>query len=476
MSDQSQPGRPARRFRHFYVALAALTAAFTALIASPVFTPAGAATTASTLSFSNTPFIRPEGGSEPEISIGPSGTMGIVSLQWLFNPSYFGTHLWMGPFGSTPTFEGLVDAGLQEPAKQVFGSDDADVDMGSTGTMHITTLIALVNPTSTNAQLGVTAITCPNASPETFSISGCTRQIIGTTNSDRPWITSEGKHVYISYHDPNQATLPVVQRSDDDGYTWQRVGNPIVGQGGATGDATFNNVAGPIVADPSSHNVYSIYAAGEPGIQKATTIDFNNIYVSRSTDLGKSWTTNLVYHAPLFTKLDNFWPALAVDPTNGKLYAAWSDGQHVGFSTSSDHGSTWSPAVTVNTAPANTAVEPWLAAYNGTVDLVYYATDSSNDSTAAWNVYLAQTTNDGTSFTQSKVSNTPNHHGVLCTSGTACPPGTRHLLDDFQVAINPLNGLAAVVYTDDTLTTTTVRCLPGQTVCGEPQLVLAQQK
>jgi hypothetical protein len=58
--------------------------------------------------------------------------MGIVSLQWLFNPSSFGTHLWMGPFGSTPTFEGLVDAGLQAPAKQVFGSDDADVDMGST--------------------------------------------------------------------------------------------------------------------------------------------------------------------------------------------------------------------------------------------------------------------------------------------------------------------------------------------------------
>jgi len=39
------------------------------------------------LTFSNTPLIRPEGDSEPEISIAANGTMAMVGLQWLFNPA-----------------------------------------------------------------------------------------------------------------------------------------------------------------------------------------------------------------------------------------------------------------------------------------------------------------------------------------------------------------------------------------------------
>ena len=70
-----------------------------------------------------------------------------------------------------------------------------------------------------------------------------------------------------------------------------RVGDPIVGQAGATANATFNNIQGPIVADPHTDYLYDIYAAGETGIQKATTATYNNIYVARSTDMGKSWTT-----------------------------------------------------------------------------------------------------------------------------------------------------------------------------------------
>ncbi len=264
-----------------------------------------------------------------------------------------------------------------------------------------------------------------------------------------------------------------MDHSDDDGYTWTKVGNPIVGQGRVTANATFNNTAGPIVADPVTHNVYTIYTAGEPGIQKATSANHNNVYVSRSTDLGRTWTATLLFHAALFTPLNNFLPYLAVDPTNGKLYATWSDGHSLYFSASSDESLTWSAAVTVNVAPANAAIFPEVAAYNGVVDVVYYGASSSNDSSAVWNVYLAQTTNDGSSFTQSLVSNTSNHHGVICTSGLACssPLDTRTLLDLFEVAINPQTGLASVVYTDDTLTTFTL----SGSVHPLPQIVLAQQ-
>jgi hypothetical protein len=419
--------------------------------------------------FSNTPLVRPEGDSEPEISIAANGKMAIVGLQWLFIPNFFGTHLWTGPFGSTPTFQGLIDAALQQPGKAVFGSGDADVDFGSTGTLHATSLIFLINPTFNKAQLGVSAISCLNATAD-FNIAGCTQQIIDTAGADRSWITSDGPHVYISYHDAGNSTLIHVQRSDDDGLTWHQVGDPIVGQGGVTGDATFNNDQGKIIADPVTHNVYDIYIAGEAGIQKAKSATFNNVFVSRSTDMGKSWTANLVFHAPLFTGLNNIFPALAVDPVTGKLYAAWSDAHTISFSSSSDQGSHWSPAVTVNTGPAKTAVFPWIAAYAGVVDVVYYATTaaSKDDPSAVWNVYFNQTINDGTSFTQSLVSNTPNHTGVICTNGTGCAAGTRNLLDLFQVAIDPLSGRAAIIYTDDTLT-------KDSSGAPLPQIVLAQQ-
>jgi hypothetical protein len=260
-----------------------------------------------------------------------------------------------------------------------------------------------------------------------------------------------------------------VRRSDDDGLTWQKVGNPIVGQGATTAGATFNNTAGPIVADPFTHNVYSIYAAGEPGIQKATSANHNNIYVSRSTDFGKKWTSVLAFHAPLFTPLNNVFPALAVDPTNGHLYATWSDGKTVSFSASSDEGLTWSSAVSVNIAPANTAIFPWVAAHDGVVDVVYYGTTAASNSTGAvWNVYMAQTTDAGSTFTQSLVSHDSNHTGVICTEGIACAPGTRNLLDLFEVAINPQTGLASIAYTDDTLSTT-------PSGAPLPQIVLAQQ-
>lgn len=450
--------------------LFALQAAIVLMVIAAMVTSVSAATTPGSLTFSNTPLLRDEGESEPAISISSNGTMAITGLQWLFDPNFFGTHLWTGPFGSAPTFRGLIDANLQKPGKTIFGSGDADVDLGSTGTLHATTLVFLVNAGFNNAQLGVSAITCPNGTSNGFSISSCTQKVIDTAGADRQWITSNGSHVWISYHDSVNSTLIRVQRSDDDGYTWKKVGDPVVGQGRATGDATFNNTQGPIVADPFTHNIYDIYSAGEPSIQKGTSAAFNNIYVSRSTDLGKTWTANLVFHAPLFTDFSNVFPALAVDPTNGKLYAVWSDGHNVYFSASSDQGSHWSSAVTVNATPATTALFPWIAAYNNMVDVVYYGTTaaSKDDTGAVWNTYLAQTTDNGANFTQSLVSNTPNHVGVICTNGTACAEGTRNLLDLFEVAINSQNGRAAVIYTDDTLTTDS----DGNPL---PQIVLAQQ-
>src|SRR5437667_10059026 len=183
--------------------------------------------------FVNIPLIRSDGGSEPDLSIGPDGTTVFVSISW----TQFATNAWKASFGQTPVFQGQIDTSL---APGVGGGEDADVDLGSTGTLHATTLLAFFNPQTKITQLGVSAITCANAD---FSnnFAHCTSQIIDTTQADRPWITSDGVHVYISYHDSGSSTTIHVQRSADAGVTFHRAGDPIVGQAEAPGNSQFTN-------------------------------------------------------------------------------------------------------------------------------------------------------------------------------------------------------------------------------------------
>jgi hypothetical protein len=194
--------------------------------------------------------------------------------------------------------------------------------------------------------------------------------------------------------------------------------------------------------------------------------------VSRSIDKGLTWIPTIVFHAPVNTPLNNVFPALAVDPASGKVYASWSDSHTVWFAASSDHGSSWTSAVAVNSGSAATGLFPWVAAFGGKVDVVYYGTTASSkdDPAAVWNTYMAQTTDDGSNFVQSTVSAHSNHIGVICTNGTGCARGTRNLLDLFEIAINPQSGKAAIIFTDDTLTTYT---RSDGTVAPLPQVIVA---
>src|SRR6266567_251317 len=90
-------------------------------------------TTPGNLSFTNTVLPLPNGGSEPEISIAANGTMGIIGLNWYLP---WGVSLWTGPFGSTPTYRGLLDGALQQSGRRIWPGADGDIDMGTTGTLH----------------------------------------------------------------------------------------------------------------------------------------------------------------------------------------------------------------------------------------------------------------------------------------------------------------------------------------------------
>lgn len=137
-----------------------------------------------TLTISNTLLLQPDGSTRPLIAIDSEGHTAMVSASLLTS----GTDLWTGSFGLTPLFQGKIDSALQQTAKQIFDAANSDIDIGSTGTLHATTLVVLVNAPFRAAQVGVSAISCPNGATN-FSLSSCTSKIIDSAGDDLPWIT-----------------------------------------------------------------------------------------------------------------------------------------------------------------------------------------------------------------------------------------------------------------------------------------------
>src|SRR6266571_4499492 len=125
-----------------------------------------------TPTFTNIVLLRPDGNSEPELSIGQNGQVALVALSW----TLFQTNAWEGTFGQTPVFQGAIDSMIQNG---IGGGEDADVDFGSTGTVHVTTLLAVFNPNSKITQLGVSAITCQKTSPTALARFWTSRRQIG---------------------------------------------------------------------------------------------------------------------------------------------------------------------------------------------------------------------------------------------------------------------------------------------------------
>lgn len=411
--------------------------------------------------FSTSPVAGSTGDSEPAIAFGPDGRMAVDGLAWL----PFQVNLWQGQFGATPDYFGAMDTMLPKHGKgrTALGSGDADVEVTGAGTTLLTDLDFFVNPPFTKFQLGVSVTRCPAGAA---GPGDCTTALLDQAGADRPWITTVGTTAYVSWHDSQSSTLIRVMKSTDDGRTWHHARSPITGLGGVTGSSTFNNQHGPIVADPTTGDVFQVFATGVPQT-KGHSADYNNIWVTRSTDGARSWTASRVFHAPRGTQLANIFPALAVDSTTGTVWAAWTDLHGVAVSSSTDHGRTWSDPTTVSTA--TTTVMPWVAARDGKVDVVYYATDaaSPDDQTAVWDTFDSQLS--GGAWKVLQVSNTPNRVGAVCLEGSGCAED-RQLLDLFEVAEDPITGKAAVVYTDSTLSTYTDA---GGTTHELPEIVLA---
>jgi hypothetical protein len=278
---------------------------------------------------------------------------------------------------------------------------------------------------------------------------------------DREWIAADGANkVCISYHAFAAGSEIGVNCSYDAGNTFAQLAPAFDANHQFFG--AYNNVGGNIAIDPNNHIIYDIFVAiGSPGdvVCDSTSDCTHSVWVAVSIDGGKTFTDYPIYINPTLTaNYDHQFPSIAIDRA-GNVFAAFTDNHNTYYSFSTSFGQTWSTPQQVNSAPANTAIFPWITAgSSGAIDIVYYGTsyyDGVNPpdnypSTAAWNVYFAQNLQalkSGSSFTQVTASSI-NHYGAVCESGTACT-GNRDLLDDFGVAASPTTGLASIIYTDD---------------------------
>ena len=185
-------------------------------------------------------------------------------------------------------------------------------------------------------------------------------------------------------------------RSTDAGVTWEAA-RPIWDPGQQ--DQTIGN---QIVVQPNG-TLVDVFT--EFNNENAKKHRGGFVRVLRSTDKGVTWSGP--YDVGRLGTIENFDPEtgdpirsgdiipdIAVDPSNGRLYAVWQDASFnnnqadaIAFSQSLDGGITWSPAIKVNATPTTLAVGNQQAftpsvdvSANGTVAVTYY--DLRNNTTA----------------------------------------------------------------------------------------------
>jgi hypothetical protein len=385
---------------------------------------------------------------EPMIRAGANGTFWAASENGVTS----GTIAWKSTDSGRhyATLPGPNDASQTQDQGVAPGGGDVDI------------AVATARNASGNYNVYLSSLTLANVSVSTSTDNGGSWSLnpvsAAVPGDDREWIAADGaSKVCLSYHDLYANYW--INCSTDAGATFTQLASAFDANHLWMGD---NNSSGNLAIDPASHAIYQTFS-GPSNVADTTGCGgfscLNTVYVAVSTNGGQSFTDQVVYTNPdKNVAYGAQFTQVSVDAA-GNVYSVFTDHHNVYYSWSSDHGSHWSAPRQVNKAPSNTAIMPWsVAGAAGKIDIVWYGTsyydgvnppDSYPDS-AAWYVYFAQSVNATSaraSFSQQAA--TPIiHYGGACLSGVTCT-GNRDLYDDFGVAINPLTGLASIVYSDD---------------------------
>jgi Secretion system C-terminal sorting domain len=245
----------------------------------------------------------------------------------------------------------------------------------------------------------------------------------GTKKQDKHWaiFDNNNNNIYAAWTqfdaygtaDPTKKSIIRFSKSSDFGSTWS---TPL----------KLNNVDGNCV-DESDTVEGCVPAIGPNGQIYTSWSGPAGIVFKKSLDQGASWSTNettisaisrWAYSVPGLDRT-NGQPVTVCDvapssPHNGTIYINWSD-QRNGFndtdiflSKSTDQGTTWTAPLRVNNdAPGKHQFLSWMTIdqTTGYIYIVFYDRRNYNDNQT--DVYLAYSTNGGTSFTNTKISTTP---------------------------------------------------------------------
>lgn len=218
--------------------------------------------------------------------------------------------------------------------------------------------------------------------------------------TDKPILVVRGQDVYVSY---NHAQTAYVSHSLDGGVTFTEV---KMNQNAKLGWS----LGGGGTVTPDGNVFFSWDGYEQNGGAKGNV----NLYISKSTDRGATWTTTTLdvsSSPPDCSAFDCGWAflgaqAVMTSDSAGNLYTLWNAGsdprgpERIYFAKSTDGGKTWSEKLDVSTAPQGTqhAFPAISASGAGDVRIAWMDARVANGGMDKWNVYFRSSTNGGSSW------------------------------------------------------------------------------
>src|SRR5438309_2601614 len=300
------------------------------------------------------------------------------------------------------THDGSAAAYLGQP-DHTAGGGDCDWAIGPQETS------ATISPPATDDVLAYSSLSLANITTgksddggNSFGPPNVYSQQVG--GDDRMWMAADPKlnslglaDIFMTYHDVSVLDIEMGV-SVDGGFSYVQ-NSPIINnndvpvaqwQGGGANSTGAGNELGNIVARRTAAGLtlYSIFETPDSATDNlnqgvAATSNFNRVYEAVGTVTSDtappviSWRNFEIFHGPIGARYNRIFPVTAVDAA-GRVYAFWSDGNHIDYKTDGT-GTGWTaaaaPLQVPNFGTDNTAMMPWAAAVPaggaaGVVDVV----------------------------------------------------------------------------------------------------------
>jgi len=259
----------------------------------------------------------------------------------------------------------------------------------------------------------------------------------GGEEADKPVLTVRATDVYVGF---NREEEFMVAASHDAGQTFTVVNvNPNAEPG--------SSLAGGATMDPAGNVFFGWTAYAKRELESRPV----SVYISRSTDGGRTWNTQLLDQssAPLGCDAEGcmtgyLGPQITVtSDVAGALYALWNAGsanggpERIYFSSSTTGGASWSARANVSDAPQGVehAFPAIIAGGSGDVRLAWMDTRASEPGHPGhrlWNTFYRASTNGGATWSSEMLLSSPaRDYDYILSSGFLFPFG-----DYFGLAID----------------------------------------